>query len=169
MPAGDVHYYRGLALAALGRPREAAFAFRHFLVEAGGSPYATVAQSHLARLGRPAELRAAAGDGGPPATPPAPPVHPPVTRRWRLVAAATVESEGPIPAPMLDAAWKGRPRLFEPCFEEAPALPTRTVRLIIDLRIDGRGVLTKVDATVPPEWPDAARCLMDRIAHRALS
>ena len=84
-------------------------------------------------------------------------------RRWRLVAAATAESEGPIPAPMLDAAWKGQRRLFEPCFEEAPALADPTVRLSIDLRLDGRGVLTKVAAKVPPEWPEAASCLEDRL------
>jgi hypothetical protein len=74
-----------------------------------------------------------------------------------------VESNGPIPAPLIDAAWKGQPRLFEPCIEEAPPLPTRTVRLFIDLRLDARGVLTKVDTKVPPEWPEVGPCLAERI------
>jgi hypothetical protein len=84
-------------------------------------------------------------------------------KRWKLVAAATTESEGPIPAPMLDAAWKGQRRLFEPCLEEAPGLATQTVRVHIDLKLDGRGVLTRVIAKTPPAWPEAAACLEDRI------
>ena len=178
VPPGDVHYYRGLALAVLDRPREASFSFRHFLAEAGHSPYAPAAEAHLARLGGAAALapRSAPsfapspsrspprspGDAGAPNAPPTPPAHPPSNRRWRLAAAATVESTGPLAAPLIDAAWKSQPRLYEPCFEEAPLLPTRTVRLVIDLRLDGRGVPTKVDAKAPPEWPEAASCLVDR-------
>jgi tetratricopeptide (TPR) repeat protein len=188
VPPADAHYYLGLALVALDRQRQAAFAFRHFLAEATGSPYAAAAEGHLARLGGgagdllgssgprfapvPPRVRpprapgagpgAAAGDGGVPPAPRGPPAHPPLTRRWRLAAAATVESNGPIPAPLIDAAWKGQPRLYEPCFEEAPALATRTVRLVIDIRLDARGVLTRVDAKVPAEWPEAQTCLTDR-------
>lgn len=176
VPAADVHYYRGLALATQGRAREAAFALRHYLAESGGgpaSPYAAVAQQRLGQLGAAASAPLASPQGGPsplpgdagaPPPPSAPPAHPPATRRWKLVAAATAESDGPLAAPMLDAAWKRRPRLFEPCFEEAPALSTRTVRLFIDLRLDGRGVLTKVDAKVPDQWPaEVASCLAERI------
>jgi tetratricopeptide (TPR) repeat protein len=171
VPAADVHYYRGLALASQGRAREAAFALRHFLVEAGNGPYAAAAQFRLGQLGAAAAAPLAPqggpaprpADGGAPATPSAPPAHPPTTRRWRLVAAAIAESDGPLAAPMLDAAWKGQPRLFEPCFEEAPPLSTRTVRLFIDLRLDGRGVLTRVDAKIPPDWPvEVATCLTER-------
>jgi tetratricopeptide (TPR) repeat protein len=47
VPPGDQHYYRGLALRALGRHEDAAEAFRRFLREAPRSPFAARAQAHL--------------------------------------------------------------------------------------------------------------------------
>ena len=161
LPPADVHYYRGLAFQALNRPQESMQAFRQFRAAAPRSAFAGRAEAHLQALARP---KSTVPDAGAPQGPPSPtPTRPEPVKRWKLVAAATTESEGPIPAPMLDAAWKGQRRLFEPCIEEAPALPTQTVRVHIDLKLDGRGVLTKVDAKTPAAWPEAASCLEDRI------
>jgi len=157
LPPADVHYYRGLAFRALNRPQDSMQAFRQFRAAAPRSPFAGRAEAHVQALAKPA---LAVPDAGAPA--PAP-TRPEPVRRWRVVAAATTESEGPIPAPMLDAAWKGQRRLFEPCIEEAPPLSTQTVRVHIDLALDGRGVLTKVTAKTPPAWPEAATCLEDSI------
>jgi tetratricopeptide (TPR) repeat protein len=155
VPAADIHYYRALAARALGQGEAARASFTRFVAEAPRSPYLARARAHL-RV-----AAAAAPDGGVPTTPE--PTRREPQRRWRLVAAATVETEGPMPAPLLDAVWKGQRRLFEPCFEEAPALPSPTLRLSIDLRFDGRGVLTKVQAKAPPEWPDTPACLEQRL------
>lgn len=157
VPAGDAHYYRGLALATLGRPREASDAFHRFLAESRESPYRARAQAHLAALAGPT--------AEPPANPPPepPPVAPPGHRAWQVVAAATVKSEGPIAAPLLDAAWKGQRRLFDPCFEDVPAVEPTTVRIGIDLEIDGRGALKKVTTEAPAPWVDVPACVEKRL------
>ena len=168
IPSGDVHYYRGLALRAQGRPQDAVEAFQRFCASVPDSRFVARAEAHLRQLGRPPAPSSPPSDPRARAVPdagmPRPaPGRPERVRRWRLVAAATTETDGPIPAPLLDAAWKGQRRLFEPCFEEAPPLGTNTTRLTIDLRLDGRGVLTRVTAKAPPEWPETAACLEDRL------
>ena len=62
-----------------------------------------------------------------------------------------------------DAAWKGQRRLFEPCFEEVSPLDRSSVRVGIDLEIDGRGTLKKVTSEAPKEWSDVPACLERRL------
>ena len=158
VPAGDLHYYRGLALRVLGRPQEAGEAWGRFLQEAAGSRWAPRAQAHLRAL---ASGSAEGNRGG---TPDAGSRDPPSGRGpWRVVAAATLESDGPIPAPMLDAALKGPKRLLEPCFEDLPAVIGSTVRVRLDLTIDARGVLRRVVTETPAGWSEVPACVEERL------
>jgi tetratricopeptide (TPR) repeat protein len=159
VPAGDLHYYRGLALRVLGRSQEAAEAWGRFLKEAPASPWVERARAHLRTI------TSGAADGDRAQTPDAGSADAPPGGRgpWRVVAAATVESEGPIGAPLLDAALKGPRRLLEPCFEDLPALIGSTVRLRLELAIDGRGVLRRVVTETPAGWSELPACLEERL------
>jgi tetratricopeptide (TPR) repeat protein len=145
VPRGDVFYYRGLALEVLARGPEAAESFRQFEREQPGARWKKRLEGHLRALGEKDEPPRARGAA------------------WRVVAAATVKAEGPLPAPLIDAAWKSQPRLLDPCFEGAAPLAASTIRLGIDLVIDGKGALTKVTASPPPEWKEVPACLEDRL------
>jgi tetratricopeptide (TPR) repeat protein len=146
VPAGDIHYYRGLALRVLVRREEAAEAFRRFVKEVPRSPWLARAQAHL---------RVLAGEPAAAATAPAEPL--------RVVGAATLAAEGPLPAPLVDAALKGQAELLQPCFEAAPAPPGSTVRLRLELTIDGRGGLKRVEAETPPGWDEVPACLEQKL------
>ena len=154
VPAAEVHYYRGLALAVLGKGAEAMQAFQRFLALQPESPWRKQAENHLLAL-------AAAGAEEPPRPP----------RRARVVAAATVQSEGPLPAPLIDAAWRSRPRLLQPCMDAVPDSAPNTLRVALSLEIDARGVLRQVAVELGPEvgfgvspaWLDFEACVSRRV------
>jgi hypothetical protein len=88
-----------------------------------------------------------------------------------VVAAATVQSEGPLPAPLIDAAWRSRPRLLQPCMDAVPDSAPNTLRVSLSLEIDARGVLRQVAVElgrdvgfgVSPAWLDFAACVSRRV------
>jgi tetratricopeptide (TPR) repeat protein len=145
VPPGDRHYYRGLALRVLGRREEAAEAFQRFSKEVAGSPFVARAAAHL---------RALVG---------APPEQEGRSLALRVIGAATLRSDGPLPAPMVDAALKGQAQALEPCFETAPAGGASTVRLRLELTIDAQGDLRRVEAETPPGWKEVPACLEERL------
>jgi tetratricopeptide (TPR) repeat protein len=154
VPAAEVHYYRGLALVVLGKGAEAMQAFQRFLALQPDSRWRKQAESHLHAL-------EAAGAEAPPRPP----------RRARVVAAATVLSEGPLPAPLIDAAWRSRPRLLQPCLDAVPDSAPNTLRMSLSLEIDARGVLRQVAVElgpdvgfgVSPAWLDFEACVSRRV------
>ena len=154
VPAAEVHYYRGLALAVSGKGAEAMQAFQRFLALQPDSHWRKQAENHLLAL-------AAADAEEPP--------HP--RRRAQVVAAATVQSEGPLPAPLIDAAWRSRPRLLQPCLDAVPDSAPNTLRMSLSLEIDARGVLRQVAVElgrdvgfgVSPAWLDFAACVSRRV------
>jgi tetratricopeptide (TPR) repeat protein len=154
VPAAEVHYYRGLALSVSGRGAEAMQAFQRFVALQPDSRWRKQAENHLFEL-------AAAGAEDPPPTP----------RRARVVAAVTVQSEGPLPAPLIDAAWRSRPRLLQPCLDAVPASAPNTLRMSLSLEIDARGVLRQVAVKlgsdvgfgVSSAWRGFAACVSRRV------
>jgi tetratricopeptide (TPR) repeat protein len=150
VPAAEVHYYRGLALSVSGKGNEAMQAFQRFLAAQPDGRWRKQAENHLLGL-------AAAGAEEPPRPP----------RRARVVAAATVRADGPLPAPLIDAAWHSRPRLLEPCMDAIPDSAPSTLRMSLSLEIDGRGVLRQVVVElgqdvgfgVSPAWRGFAACV----------
>ena len=154
VPAAEVHYYRGLALAVSGKASEAMQAFQRFLAAQPESRWRTQAENHLLEL-------AAAGAENPP--------HPP--RRARVVAAATVRAEGPLPAPLIDAAWRSRPHLLDPCMDAVPDSAPSTLRMSLSLEIDARGILRQVAVELggdvgyglSPAWRGFAACVSRRV------
>ena len=154
VPAAEVHYYRGLALSVSGRGAEAMQAFQRFVALQPDSRWRKQAKNHLFEL-------AAAGAEDPPPTP----------RRARVVAAVTVQSEGPLPAPLIDAAWRSRPRLLQPCLDAVPASAPNTLRMSLSLEIDARGVLRQVAVKlgsdvgfgVSSAWRGFAACVSRRV------
>ncbi|MGC9985662.1 MAG: tetratricopeptide repeat protein [Polyangia bacterium] len=154
VPAAEVHYYRGLALSVSGKASEAMQAFQRFLAAQPEGRWRTQAENHLLEL-------AAAGAEDPPRP------H----RRARVAAAATVRAEGPLPAPLIDAAWRSRPRLIEPCMDAVPDSAPSTLRLALSLEIDARGVLRQVAVEMggdvgyglSPDWRGFAACVSRRV------
>jgi len=131
LPVGEVDYYRGLAQLVLGESRLAMEAFNRFVASGRQSPWRERAEQHLLAL-------AAAGADVPSES----------ARRGTVVAAATLEAHGPLPAPLIDAAWRSRPRLLEPCMAEVPRHVTRVLRLPLLLEIDGKGIPRRVQVQV---------------------
>lgn len=154
LPAGEAWYYRGLALLVLGESRAALVAFQSFVDRARDSRFRKRAEDHL--LG----LVAAGAD-----------LPPPVTAKARVLAVATVEAQGPLPAPLIDAAWKARPRLLDDCLSDLPADAPRVLRVPIAIDIDGRGVPRRsvvqlggqADFGVSGDWRGFAACVEKRI------
>ena len=154
VPAVDVHYYRGLALDVSGQGGAAMQAFKRFVAEAPNGRWRRMAEDHLLEL-------AASGMEAPP----------PAPHRARLVAAATVRSDGPLPAPLIDAAWRMRPNLIEPCLDAVPDSAPTTLRVSLSLEIDNRGVLRQVAVDlgkdvgfgVSPVWRAFETCVSHRV------
>jgi tetratricopeptide (TPR) repeat protein len=154
VPAAEVHYYRGLALSVSGKGNEAMQAFRRFLAAQPDGRWRRQAENHLLEL-------AAAGAEDPPRPP----------RRARVVAAATVRADGPLPAPLIDAAWRSRPRLLDPCLGAVPDSAPSTLRMSLSLEIDARGVLRQVAVELggdagygfSPAWRGFAACVSRRV------
>jgi hypothetical protein len=124
VPPGDVHYYRGLALMVMGRPREATDAFQRFVSEQRQSRWTKRAEAHLLAL-------AAGADGRP-------------RSRFKLVASGTVHADEGLSAPLIDAALRSHPDLLEPCLDEAPGTINEATRLSLEIDFDGAGVVQAV-------------------------
>jgi tetratricopeptide (TPR) repeat protein len=151
VPEGDVYYYIGLAAEAAGDPDEGAAAFQEFLRRQPRAGSAARARAHLE------SLSAVARAGTPPRAGRAP------AAALRVVAAGTVLADGPVPAPLVDAAWRGRPDLLDACLAAAVGAgalaPRETFRLALELTIDARGVVTEAAVKSPPSIDAAfARC-----------
>jgi tetratricopeptide (TPR) repeat protein len=155
LPIGDVYYYRGLALLVLGDAQAALAAFNQFVTSAAASRWRKRAEDHLLAL-------AASGADVPPAQP----------RHGIVVASATVDARGPLPAPLIDAAWKIRPRLLEPCVVQLPANAPRILRVPLLLEIDSNGIPRRAevqmdvsaDFGLSSDWRAFAACVERRVA-----
>jgi tetratricopeptide (TPR) repeat protein len=151
VPDGDVYYYLGLAAEVAGDADEGAAAFQEFLrrrPRAASAPRARAHLEGLAALARLGVTPPAARSGGP---------------ALHVVAAGTVLADGPIPAPLVDAAWRGRPDLLDACLATAVGAgalaPREGFRLAFELAIDGRGAVTEATVKSPPSIDAAfARC-----------
>jgi hypothetical protein len=145
VPEGDVFYYLGLAAEVQGRTRDAEASFREFLARLPNSRWRRAAEGHLADRSLAAPRTGTGGPSG---------------RRARIVAQGTVLASGPIPAPLVDAGWRDQPDLLDPCLEGVPAPDTPSLRIAIELEIDGRGRVSDVSAKVPPSLgQELGRCL----------
>jgi hypothetical protein len=142
VPPGDVHYYRGLALMVMGRPREATDAFQRFLTEQRGSRWQKRAEAHLLAL--------AAGEAGR------------SRGRLKLVAAGTVRGDEGLSAPAVDAALRFRMDLFERCLDEAPGNVNEATRLSLEVDIDGGGNVQRVKGG-SDEWASYVGCVGRRL------
>lgn len=180
VPPGDAFYTLGLAREGQGRATDAAAAFQDYL-RATSSGYAPQARDHLARL---AASSGAPSRGDHPREGPGGDRREPVattgrdkpvvqsTRgvrplRLRVVHQATLSADGPLVAPMIDAAWRMDPRLvhlLEECLSSAmlpdeaqsgsndsdaaraPGLARSTLSL--ELRIEDTGRVSAVAVSV---------------------
>ena len=120
LPPGDVFYCLGLLREAEGRADDAAAAFRSYLASPGsgegtGSPtaikYAQRARDHLARL-------AADRAGGRGPAPPSGRGAETRPERLRIVHEATLAADGPLVAPLIDAAWRLHGQMLDSCLSE---------------------------------------------------
>jgi hypothetical protein len=154
LPIGDVYYYRGLALLVLGDAQAALDAFKQFVASTAASRWRKRAEDHLLAL-------AASGADAPAAQP----------RHGTVVASATVDARGPLPAPLIDAAWKSHPRLLEPCMARLPPNAPRILRVPLLLEIDGKGISRRArvqlgedsDFGLSNDWRDFAACVERRV------
>ena len=156
VPAGDVHYYVGLARAVAGRRDEAADAFHEFLAQQPGGRWTARAEAHLT------ELRQAPSPRSP--TFPSAPATPEHRQGSgpRVVAAGTVLSTGGSVAPLIDAAWREQAAILDDCLGAVPELAAARspLRLAVELTIDGRGRVSSVAVKLPPAaqaWPSAEK------------
>jgi tetratricopeptide (TPR) repeat protein len=149
VPDGDVYYYLGLAADVAGDADEGAAAFQEFLRRRPRDASAARARAHLEALAARARAPRAAAR--------------PATAALRVVAAGTVAADGPVPAPLVDAAWRGRPDLLDACLTDAVGAgllaPREGFRLAFELAIDARGVVTEATVKSPPSLDASfARC-----------
>jgi Tfp pilus assembly protein PilF len=185
VPPGDVFYYLGLARQAQNRADDAAAAFRNYLRGATG-PYARKARDHLARLDRGrvdpnkeaakrAPTRAPTGEATNTS-------EPPRGVRLRVIHEATLVADGPLVAPLIDAAWRLDPRLLDACLSDVvltgvaahggahgdePVGPKREFKLSLELNIDHNGRVIAVSVAAPPELPSpVASCIDDAVRTR---
>jgi tetratricopeptide (TPR) repeat protein len=141
VPPGDVHYYRGLALMVMARPREATDAFQRFLSEQRQSRFTKRAEAHLLEL-------AAGADGH---------GH----NRLRVVAAGTVHADEGLSAPVVDAILRNHPDALEGCLEQAPAI-TEPARLSLEVEFDATGTVQQVKGR-GGEWAGFVGCAGRRL------
>jgi len=177
---GDASYTLGLAREGQGRATDAAAAFQDYLRVTTGT-YARQARDHLARL---AASSAAPARGDHPRGAPQGDRREPVATagrdqpgvpstqagrplRLRVVHQATLSADGPLVAPLIDAAWRMEPRLvrlLDECLSSAmipdetqsrssnagaagaPRLARSTLSL--DLRIEETGRVSAVAVSV---------------------
>jgi tetratricopeptide (TPR) repeat protein len=160
VPAADVYYYLGLARQVRGQREESAAAFREYLARAEGSRYAARARAHLERLAEGRRPRLPLGPDGD-------------RLRLRVAGEATVAADGPIVAPLIDAAWRLDAGLLDRCLDEVAltakgsASGERRFRLSLALEIDGRGRVVRARAEVPPELdPALGACVEEALRVR---
>ncbi len=150
LPEGDVFYYIGLASEVGGKTDDAQAAFQEFIARQPRSPWLARARAHLTALAL------SPSPSSSPSVPPPPRYH------WHAVATATVSSQGPLAAPVIDAALKQRPPPWDACFVDA--MPSRghdTVRFVVEAEFDTRGAVTRATAHLPPPFDAGAtsRCV----------
>ena len=144
IPAGDVFYCLGLAAEVAGRADDAIAAFAEYVSRQPRSAWTPRARAHLAVLVPPRPSTGAMSS--PPAAMPAAP-----RPRWRVLAVATVRANGPIAAPMIDAALRQRPPAWDDCLAAFPAPRGHdTVRLVIELELDANGAVSRAAVGWPP-------------------
>jgi tetratricopeptide (TPR) repeat protein len=151
LPEGDVFYYIGLASEIGGKTDDAAAAFQEFIARSPKSLWLARARAHLS------SLTLAPSSSPSPSSSLSRPRH-----RWHAVAIATVSSQGPLAAPVIDAALKQRPPPWDECFAEtAPARAHDTVRFVVEAELDARGAVTRATARLPPPFDAGAtgRCV----------
>ncbi len=149
LPDGDVFYYIGLASELGAKTDDAVAAFQEFLSRQPKSPWVARARAHLTSLTL-----------APPSSSPPSPSRP--RHRWRAVATATVSAQGPLAAPVIDAALKQRAPPWDECFgDAAPSRGHDTVRFFVEAELDARGAVTRATARMPPPFDAGAtgRCV----------
>jgi tetratricopeptide (TPR) repeat protein len=151
VPDGDVYYYLGLAAEVAGHVDDAEAAFQEFLGRLPRSRWAARARAHLEGL---VALERAG------ASPPRAGVAPSL----RVLAAGTVLASGPVPAPLVDAAWREHPRLVDDCLADGVRAgvlaPRDGFRFVVELALDAHGVVTEAVAKAPATVdPSFARCV----------
>lgn len=173
VPRGEVFYYLGLARETQGRAADASVSFRDYLRVATGR-YAVQAREHLARLmGK--TTPDTSRDRSPAATDrrSAGEVNPDGSGRptgvGRVLHHATVRADGPLVAPLIDAAWRLYPRLLDACLLELPAPAAsgaepgsspRQWKVSLEMRIEDSGRVGAVAAKAPPELgEELPRCI----------
>jgi tetratricopeptide (TPR) repeat protein len=137
VPDGDVLYYLGLAAEAEGRDGDAEAAFREFIAGTPRSRWAHAAEGHLGK--KPTARRGGPGAGG--AVP-------------RIIAYGTVLATGGLAAPLVDAAWRDQLPILDECLGELRMPPHATVRIAIEMEVDGHGKATRVIAKVPAPYDE---------------
>ena len=147
IPEGDVFYYLGLAAERLGNRDDAGAAFQEYLARQPKSPWFARARAHVeaSRPDRaPAPPRSNPSGSSSEAPSPAPPP------RWRVAALATVQADGPIPAPVIDAALKLHPPHLEACFtsDRAPR-GNAPIRLAIEVDFNADGKVSRAAVKLP--------------------
>ncbi|MBC8132097.1 MAG: tetratricopeptide repeat protein [Deltaproteobacteria bacterium] len=177
IPRGDVFYYLALAREAQGRTDDAAVAFRDYLRVANG-PYAPRAREHLARL-------VGGGAQGQSVRPvrPLPPGEQrrlgPARRtdgpalRLRVLHQATIAADGPLVAPLIDAAFRLDAHLLDACLRDFPAsaadtkVDTQQFKLSLQLRIEDTGRVGAVTVKAQASLGDAIpRCIENALLTR---
>jgi tetratricopeptide (TPR) repeat protein len=156
VPEGDVYYYLGLASEVGGHVDDAEAAFQEFLSRLPRSPWAPRARAHIDALLAIERAASRAPPSGQAAAPRLPTL--------RVVAVGTVLARGPVPAPLVDAAWRERPHLVDDCLSEAVGAgrlaPRAGFRFAVELELDAAGAVA--DATIEAAAPlDAvfSRCV----------
>jgi tetratricopeptide (TPR) repeat protein len=157
VPEGDVFYYLGLAFEVAERIDDAEAAFQEFGERLPKSPWLGRARAHIAAL----EL---VGRGDARASRARSLLH--------VTAAGTVSAKGPIPAPLVDAAWRQRPELLDDCLEEATrgglVAARQGFRLALELDLDAAGIVTRVGVQAPPPLAELATGPFARCVEAAL-
>jgi tetratricopeptide (TPR) repeat protein len=151
IPEGDVYYYLGLGAEVAGEVDDGKAAFQEFLARLPRGPWAGRARAHLDAL---VSLERAQAS----------PRTARVAPALRIVAAGTVLADGPIPAPLVDAAWREHPALLDDCLGEAvrtgALAPREGFRLALELTIDPRGIVTGAVVKAPASLDASfARCV----------
>jgi tetratricopeptide (TPR) repeat protein len=152
LPEGDVFYYLGLASELGGKTDDAVAAFQEFLSRQPKSPSVARARAHLTSLTLAPSSAPSSSSSSSPSPSSSRPRH-----RWRAVATATVSSQGPLAAPVIDAALKQRPPPWDECFgDAAPSRGHDTVRFFVEAELDARGNVTRATAHLPAPFDAGA-------------
>jgi tetratricopeptide (TPR) repeat protein len=137
VPDGDVYYYLGLAAEVAGDSDGGAAAFQEFLRRRPRAASAGRARAHLDALLADAGVAPRAGR----------------SPSLRVAAVGTVRADGPIPAPLVDAAWRAAPHMLDACLADAVSTgalaPREGVRLAIELAFDERGAVAEASVKAP--------------------